>query len=366
MKKLGNLTIEEYGLAPMAIEKTMLREALSTNGKVRVNIIALGDVGTNVLMGLKLLGGDVISEIGIFDLNEKQIARLEMEFGQMHYPPAPGGAPAREMPRVFGISEAEIPNCDVVIFCATKGVPEIGASGDVRMMQLEANLGLVKSIGANLKAAAFDGFVCVVSDPVDQLCKGMLDASGLTPGQVRGFGLGVMAGRARYYSERDSRFESFLTEGRAFGPHGQDLIIANSIVNYDDAVSRELTKLVTEANLRVRDLGFKPFLAPAISSAAISIIMTLRGEWNYGSVFFGIPKDELSAEDAPPKPADAASAPKPADAASTTKSAAEDGKYIGAYLGVLSRITQSGVEYEDLELPDELFARIKEAYSNLI
>ena len=35
------------------------------NGKKRVNILAIGDVGSTLLMGLKLLGGDVISRIGI-------------------------------------------------------------------------------------------------------------------------------------------------------------------------------------------------------------------------------------------------------------------------------------------------------------
>ena len=315
-------------------------------GDLRVNIIAMGDVGTNLLMGLKLLGGDVIREIGIFDLNQGQLQRLEMEFNQMHYPPCPEeGRPSmpldRTMPLVRILDEKDLFKCDVLIFCATKGVPQVGAQGDMRMLQLEANLSLVKSIGGNLKAynempyqkEPFTGLVAVVSDPVDQLCRGMLDSSGLTPGQVRGFGLGVMAARARYYASKDDRFSSYLTEGRAFGPHGQDLVIANSIENYDDVISRELTDLAVTANMKVRDLGYKPFLAPAISSAAISILLTLRGEWNYGSVFFG---------------------------------SGNKGNYSGAYLGVLSRLREEGVEYEDRELPEDLYDRIKNAFSNLL
>ena len=38
--------------------------------KVRVNLLALGDVGSTLLMGLRLMGGDVISSIGICDLRE--------------------------------------------------------------------------------------------------------------------------------------------------------------------------------------------------------------------------------------------------------------------------------------------------------
>ena len=38
--------------------------------------------------------------------------------------------------------------------------------------------------------------------------------------------------------------------------------------------SRELTDLVTTANLRIRELGFKPYVAPAISSGAMQLLLT--------------------------------------------------------------------------------------------
>lgn len=109
---------------------------------------------------------------------------------------------------------------------------------------------------------------------------------------MRGYGLGVMNKRAEYFArqkaaEGDMRFASYLEEGRAFGPHGDDLVIANSIENYDDEISRQLTKLTVEANLRVRELGFKPYLAPAISSGAVSLLLTLAGQMNYSSAYLG-------------------------------------------------------------------------------
>ncbi len=361
-KKLRDLVTDTYGIETTLSDLTncgindflakVARDEISLEDRARINIIALGDVGTNLLMGLRLTGGDIIGEIGLYDLNEAQVKRLEMEFNQMSYPPLSifdeGGHKTahciREMPRVKIITtDDELLDCDVLVFCATKSIPEIGASGDVRMAQLEANLGLVKFFGEKIKAGSFNGLVAVVSDPVDQLCKGMLDASGLNPGQVRGFGLGVMAARARYYAEKRSaelredgnkelaeKYETYLREGRGYGPHGQDLVIANSIEHYDEDVSMDLTKLTVEANLRVRDLGFKPFLAPAISSAAFSIILTLRGEWNYGSLFFGNESGE------------------------------------GAYVGVLSRLTEKGVQYEERELPKVLYNRIEKAYRNLL
>ena len=107
----------------------------------------------------------------------------------------------------------------------------------------------------------------------------------MEPEQVQGYGLGVMNARAAYYAKQNSEFADFLIEGRAFGPHGQDLVIANSVDHYDDERSKALTKLAIEANLRMRELGFKPYVAPAISSAAISLLLTLRGEWHYSSNF---------------------------------------------------------------------------------
>ena len=95
--------------------------------------------------------------------------------------------------------------------------------------------------------------------------------------QIQGFGLGVMNARAAWFAKQDPRFAGFLTEGRSFGPHGRGLVIANSVAHYDDALSRELTELVETANLRIRDLGFKPYVAPAVSSGAMQLLLTLAG-----------------------------------------------------------------------------------------
>ena len=141
---------------------------------------------------------------------------------------------------------------------------------------------------------------------------------------VTSFGLGVMNARAAYYAKRDPRFRKFLTEGRTFGPHGEELVVADSILDYNDEISRELTERVVTANLEMRALGFKPFVAPAFSSGALSILLLLRGEWHCGSVYLG-----------------------------------------GAYMGVKNRYTESGLETEILPLPEKLFGRIRAAEEKL-
>lgn len=290
--------------------------------KKRVHILALGDVGGMVLMGLRLLGANAIHTIGIYDMNPKMAARYEMEAGQVAYPLGQG------LPAVEVIEEKDLFQCDMMVFCASKGVPNVGEkTTDVRMVQLKENASLVSHFAQKAAADKFEGLFAVVSDPVDPLCKAAY-LQGLAREQVQGFGLGVMNARALYFSQKDLRFSAFLEEGRVFGPHGQDLVVANSLEHYDAQLSLELTKLTIESNVRTRELGFKPYMAPALSSGAISLIAVLEGHWNYSSVYFG-----------------------------------NGGK--GAFLGIKNRRTPYGIQVEDLPLEEPLFLRIKQAYENL-
>lgn len=323
MRKINEL-LGEVGVAEAL---PLTGHPIRPGGKHRVNILALGDVGTTMLIGLRLLGSDVISEIGICDIRREACERLEREINQIRYPDL-----TRTLPAVHILTEEELFDTDVLIFCASRGVPALGQEKspgtDVRMAQLQANRDIIAHYAELARRASYEGLIAVVSDPVDNLCAAFLDASGLEPVQLRGYGLGVMNARAAYYAEKDPRMSMYASEGRAFGPHGADLVIANSITDYSDELSRELTALTVNANIEVRELGFKPYIAPAISSAAISILMTLRGEWNYGSVYLGDSRK-------------------------------------GAFLGIRSRFTGDGWEYEDLDLPDELYYRIRDAYVRL-
>ena len=90
-------------------------------GKKRVHLLALGDVGSHILIGLRLLGGDVISRIGICDLNDKVAARWEFEANQI----APAFA-LDALPPVEIVAQDALFDCDVFIFAASAGVPPVG------------------------------------------------------------------------------------------------------------------------------------------------------------------------------------------------------------------------------------------------
>ena len=168
--------------------------------------------------------------------------------------------------------------------------------------------------------------------PVDQLCRavflesnrdasGAFDAAGLLPEQVRGFGLGVMAARAAYHAKKDG---IDFSGGRVYGPHGADLIVANHPQNYDEALSARLTQETVTANLRVRELGFKPYIAPALSSAAVSLLRLVRGEVCCSAIPMG-----------------------------------------GAYFGCRSRTTSAGILTQREALHPALFRKIEEVQQRL-
>ena len=101
-------------------------------------------------------------------------------------------------------------------------------------------------------------------------------------------------------------------------------MLANSLTHYDDALSRELTEKVAHANLEMRKLGFKPYVAPALSSGALTLLALLRRRWHYASLY--------------------------------------DGR---VFMGRRSRLTDTGVETENVPLPEALEKRLAETRAKL-
>lgn len=297
----------------------------------RINIAGLGDVGGTLVSGLRLLGGGSISHIGIFDIDSNKARRWEYEANQIMDPSG-----SLSHPDVMVISEKQLFDCDMFVFCVTAGVPPLCENpGDVRIAQYEGNSRIIKGYAQEARKCGFRGIFAIVSDPVDMLCKaafdfsntdscGNLDFNGLASEQIRGYGLGVMHARAAYFADLDNETTHYIKEGRAFGPHGEGLVIADSIKNYNDRLSLNLTEKTKTANLEVRKLGYKPYIAPALSSGTLSILATIKGQWHYSATFLG-----------------------------------------GVYFGARNRLLASGVELERLPMPKKLFLRLKNTYESL-
>ena len=252
---------------------------------LRLTLVGLGDVGGQLLTALKLLG-DEIAEIGIWDPNEALVERYVLELNQIL---------GRELPRIVRREPEKLFDCELFLFTASRGVPPLGAAGDVRMLQFEKNREMLRAYSKQARDAGFRGLFCQISDPVDLLARsvflqsnrneaGAFDFRGLLPEQIVGFGLGVMKARADFMARRAGQSCPKL---RAYGPHGAGLVIADDPADYHEARSLELTRQTVGANLEVRALGFKPYIAPAISSACLSILALIRGERFYGAIPMG-------------------------------------------------------------------------------
>jgi hypothetical protein len=302
----------------------------NTPEKWKVNLLALGDVGSTLLIGLKLLGGNTISKIGIHDRIPENQKRWEIEMNQVSLPFN------NNLPEIEIVEYDDLFDCDMFVFCASKGVPPVGtAVKDVRMIQFEENAKIIKEYAKLARKNNFKGRFSVVSDPVDQLCytvfkesnrddEGNWDNKGLFPEQIKGYGLGVMNARAIYYSKQDDNLKNYEKKGRAFGPHGNDLVIADNIYDYNNENSLKLTEQTVNANLAVRELGYKPYIAPSLSSGAISLLATITGQWHYSSNFIG-----------------------------------------GAFMGSKNRNLVTGLELERIRMPAILEKRLSKTYNKL-
>ena len=325
--------VQEHGASVLNLEfqnafSYLRAHFAAKHTNLRVTLVGLGDVGGTVLTGLKLLGREV-EQIQIFDPNGEMCRRYEMELNQVL-----ADTDGRVMPRVTVCAESELFHCDLFLFTASRGVPGLDSGvKDVRMAQYAANRAMLAHYARLARAAKFMGIFCQISDPVDHLARcvflqsnrdesGRFDAAGLLPEQVQGFGLGVMAARAAYYAEKEG---VTFSRGRVYGPHGKGLIVANSAgKDYDEAVSQRLTELAGTANLRVRELGFKRYIGPGLSSAAISVLRLARGQTYYGAV-----------------------------------------PLAGAYFGCASRMTRQGLQLVREDVCPQLMARIEAAHRAL-
>ena len=134
------------------------------NRPFRLTLVGLGDVGGAVLTGLKLLG-EGIFEIGIYDPNEAQCARYEMELNQVL--PIDEG---KVLPRIVIRDPQHLFNCDALLFTASRGVPALDSEvKNVRMAQYESNRQMLESYARQARDSGFTGLFAQISDPVDLL-----------------------------------------------------------------------------------------------------------------------------------------------------------------------------------------------------
>ncbi|SDI91996.1 lactate/malate family dehydrogenase [Proteiniclasticum ruminis] len=258
-------------------DRNFMEELMKKEKPFTVSILGLGDVGGTLLMGLRLLGRDVLKEIRIFDLDEKKRRRYYLEINEV--------SDGTELPPVKEVGIDEVFDTDVLIFTVSVYIPPLDTTlQDVRLVQFDKNRKILLSYAKQAEQSGFKGYYFIVSDPVDLLCMNLMEEGGIESHRIRGFGLGVMEARARFIASEKGLLKEDL---RTYGPHGRGLIVVNSLKSYDEEISKELTHLTERENFRVRETGFKPYIAPALSSGAISIVKALKGTEHLSTFYNG-------------------------------------------------------------------------------
>lgn len=258
-------------------DRNFMEELMKKEKPFTVSILGLGDVGGTLLMGLRLLGRDVLKEIRIFDLDEKKRRRYYLEINEV--------SDGTELPPVKEVGIDEVFDTDVLIFTVSVYIPPLDTTlQDVRLVQFDKNRKILLSYAKQAEQSGFKGYYFIVSDPVDLLCMNLMEEGGIESHRIRGFGLGVMEARARFIASEKGLLKEDL---RTYGPHGRGLIVINSLKSYDEEISKELTHLTERENFRVRETGFKPYIAPALSSGAISIVKALKGTEHLSTFYNG-------------------------------------------------------------------------------
>jgi hypothetical protein len=194
--------------------------------------------------------------------------------------------------------------CDAFLFAAASAVPPLGTQGDVRLPQFESNREALKGTLEAAAATAYAGLFFVVSDPVEVLAQaafhdsnardGACTGLGLAPERVAGLALGIMWGRALAEAERQGHGERVGLRGAAYGPHSQDVLAFDDPAAPDFPLSRAMTEAARAGNYRIRELGYIPFIGPALASVVLTLPDLLAGREVLASgfvdgIYFGAP-----------------------------------------------------------------------------
>jgi len=194
--------------------------------------------------------------------------------------------------------------CDAFLFAAARAVPPLGAPGDVRLPQFEPNREALRAAVDAAGEAAYPGLFFIISDPVELLAQaGFHDSNaprgeflgrGLAPERMAGLALGIMWGRALARARAEGCGARVARRGVPYGPHSTDVLVYDDPADPDLELSRAMTQAARTGNYRIRDLGYIPFIGPALSSIVLTLPALLAGREVLAStfvdgVYFGAP-----------------------------------------------------------------------------
>jgi malate dehydrogenase len=266
----------------------------------KVSLIGAGNIGGELAA---LIARRELGDVVLFDIPEKEgVAKgkaLDLE---------QNGAVLGYDAKITGSSSwADVNGSDVVI--VTAGVPR--KPGMSRDDLLSINLKIIRNVGENLKKAAPDAFVIVVSNPLDAMVYELKKVTGFSGKKVVGMAGVLDSARFQLFLARELGVAVKDVRTMVLGGHGDTMVpvTSNCTVNgipVTQLVAADKLAAIVERTRNgggeiVKLMGTSAFYAPA--SAAVSMAESylkdlkrlvacaayLDGDYGYKDLYMGVP-----------------------------------------------------------------------------
>jgi malate dehydrogenase len=266
----------------------------------KISLIGAGNIGGELAA---LIARKELGDVVLFDIPDKEgVAKgkaLDLE---------QNGAVLGYDAKITGTSSwADVNGSDVVII--TAGVPR--KAGMSRDDLLGINLKIIRSVGENLKKAAPDAFVIVVSNPLDAMVYELKRVTGFPGKKVVGMAGVLDSARFQLFLAQEMGVSVKDVRPMVLGGHGDTMVPVTSSCTVNGI---PVTQLVAADKLAaivdrtrngggeiVKLMGTSAFYAPA--SAAVSMAESylkdlkrlvacaayLDGEYGYKDLYMGVP-----------------------------------------------------------------------------
>ena len=267
----------------------------------KVSLIGAGNIGGELAA---LIARRELGDVVLFDIPEKEgVAKgkaLDLE---------QNGAILGYDAKITGSSSwADVAGSDVVII--TAGVPR--KPGMSRDDLLSINLKIIRSVGENLKKAAPDAFVIVVSNPLDAMVYELKRVTGFSGKKVVGMAGVLDSARFQLFLARELGVAVKDVRSMVLGGHGDTMV---PLISYTSVSGIPITQLLERSKLdaivdRTRNGGAEivkhlktgsAYYAPSAGAVQMAEAIVrderrilpcaawLEGEYGMKGIFLGVP-----------------------------------------------------------------------------
>lgn len=172
----------------------------------KVTIVGAGAVGASAAFSLAELS--IADEVVIVDINRERAKGIALDIAH--------GVPLIKPVQVYEGDYSDSANSDLVVI--TVGVPEV--VGESRLVPMQKNTEIIKSIVPQILKYSPGAFLLVVSNPVDILTYVAQKVSNLPKGRVLGLGTVLDSSRLKYLLSRDFHVDARSIQSYVIGEHG--------------------------------------------------------------------------------------------------------------------------------------------------